>query len=122
MKKIRKPSDRRREAVIKLQKEVKDLKTIISKNDAVIRRKDLQIAGLKKELKKTENLTFRERIFGKKKKKPEPRRMINQSLKGLQDQVSATIKSWKYSDDDIAELFGTTKRNIRRFIKRNGLR
>lgn len=68
MEKIKKPSDRRREAVIKLQKEVKDLKTIISKNDAVIRRKDLQIAGLKKELKKTENLTFRERIFGKKRK------------------------------------------------------
>lgn len=121
MKKIKKPSDQRREAVIKLQKEVKDLKSIIRKNDAVIRRKDLQIAGLKKELERAENLTFRERIFGKKRKKSEPRRMHNQSLKGLQDQVSAMLKAW-YSDEDLAFGFSTTKRNIRRFIKRHGLR
>lgn len=104
-----------------LKSEVKRLKNEIVKKDTLLHKRLCEIAGLKNRLE-SKKLTFRERIFWRKKKKAEPRRMINQSLKGLQDQVSATIKSWKYSDDDMAELFGTTKRNIRRFIKRNGLR
>lgn len=104
-----------------LKSEVKRLKNEIVKKDTLLHKRLCEIAGLKNRLE-SKKLTFRERIFGGKSKKTEPRRIINQSLKGLQDQVSATIKSWKYSDDDMAELFGTTKRNIRRFIKRNGLR
>lgn len=103
-----------------LKSEVKRLKNEIVKKDTLLHKKLCEIAGLKNRLE-SEKLTFRERLFGKKRKKAEPRRMINQSLKGLQDQVSVVLKAW-YSDEELAFVFSTTKRNIRRFIKRNGLR
>lgn len=104
-----------------LKDEVKRLKNEIVKKDTLLHKRLCEIAGLKNRLE-SKKLTFRERIFWRKKKKAEPRIAVNHSLRGMQDQVSAMIKSWKCSDDDMAELFGTTKRNIRRFIKRNGLR
>lgn len=104
-----------------LKSEVKQLKNEIVKKDTLLHKRLCEIAGLKNRLE-SKKLTFRERIFWRKKKKAESRVAVNRSLRGMQDQVSATIKSWKYSDDDMAELFGTTKRNIRRFIKRHGLR
>lgn len=103
-----------------LKSEVKRLKNEIVKKDTLLHKRLCEIAGLKNRLE-SKKLTFRERIFWRKKKKAEPRRMINQSLKGLQDQVSAMLKAW-YSDEDLAFGFSTTKRNIRRFIKRHGLR
>lgn len=104
-----------------LKDEVKRLKNEIVKKDTLLHKRLCEIAGLKNRLE-SKKLTFRERIFWRKKKKAESRIAVNHSLRGMQDQVSAMIKSWKYSDDDMAELFGTTKRNVRRFIKRNGLR
>lgn len=104
-----------------LKDEVNQLKNEIVKKDTLLHKRLCEISGLKNRLE-SKKLTFRERIFWRKKKKAESRVAVNRSLRGMQDQVSATIKSWKYSDDDIAELFGTTKRNVRRFIKRNGLR
>ena len=107
--------------VKKLKNKVLWLQDCICKKDTAIHRRDCQIAKLKLQLEES-SLTFRERIFWRKKKKADSPVVVNHSLRGMQDQVSATIKSWKYSDDDMAELFGTTKRNVRRFIKRNGLR
>ena len=104
-----------------LKDEVKRLKNEIVKKDTLLHKRLCEIAGLKNRLE-SKKLTFRERIFWRKKKKSDSPVVVNRSLRGMQDQVSATIKSWKYSDDDMAELFGTNKRNIRRFIKRNGLR
>ena len=104
-----------------LKSEVKRLKNEIIKKDTLLHKRLCEIAELKNKLEKA-GLTFRERIFWRKKKKADSPVVVNHSLRGMQDQVSATIKSWKYSDDDMAELFGTTKRNVRRFIKRNGLR
>ena len=103
-----------------LKDEVKRLKNEIVKKDTLLHKRLCEIAGLKNRLE-SKKLTFRERIFWRKKKKAEPRRMINQSLKGLQDQVSVVLKAW-YSDEELAFVFSTTKRNIRRFIKRHGLR
>lgn len=103
-----------------LKDEVNQLKNEIVKKDTLLHKRLCEIARLKNRLE-SKKLTFRERIFWRKKKKAEPRRMINQSLKGLQDQVSVVLKAW-YSDEELAFVFSTTKRNIRRFIKRHGLR
>lgn len=103
-----------------LKDEVKRLKNEIVKKDTLLHKRLCEIAGLKNRLE-SKKLTFRERIFWRKKKKSESRVAVNRSLRGMQDQVSAMLKAW-YSDEDLAFGFSTTKRNIRRFIKRHGLR
>lgn len=110
------------QAVLNLQKEIKYLKATIYKKDTVIYRKDCEIASLKRELECERNLTFRERIFWKKKKKKsESRQGYTQALRGMEDQVVAMLKSW-YSDQEIAQSFWASLKNIRRFIKYHCLR
>lgn len=102
-----------------LKSEVKRLKNEIVKKDTLLHKRLCEIAELKNKLEKA-GLTFRERIFGRKKEKnliPEG----NKPLTWLQDQIRYLLKQG-YTESEIAELFDTTKRNVRRFIKRNGLR
>lgn len=120
--------DKRWNKALQVQREeIAYLRSEIKRKDRTIFCKDRELRNLKawikaEQKKKTvKKLSFRERLFWKKKKESTPKKFANRPLRWKANEVLDMMKKW-YSDSQIAFRFWTSKRNVARFIKRHNFR
>lgn len=115
------PADKRWNKALQVQREeIAYLRNELWRKNRALFCKDREIRNLKSKMqnKNEKKLSFRERLFGRRKK--QTKKFANRPLKWKLEQIKPLVASW-YSNQQIAMMFGSKPRDVARFIKRHNL-